>query len=299
MSRYLAQHLAALQGALRRLAATPLNAVLSLLVIGVALALPSAGWLIIDNLGAVTGSASGVQQISIFMAIDASKKEVGEIESRLTAAKPGNWRLVSRDDALKQLQAAEGMAEIVASLPRNPLPDAFVVEPVDTQPQAMERLAKTFAGWPKVAHVQLDSAWVKRFDAFLRIGQLAITLLAGLLGGALVTVTFNTIRLQILAQAAEIEVAKLIGATDAFISRPFHYFGALQGALGGLFAALLVALGGQLLAAPVDELIALYGGSFVLHGLSAAHAGALMAIGGALGWLGAQLSVAIHLRRLG
>ena len=299
MSRYLAQHLAALQGALRRLAAAPLNSLLSLLVIGVALALPSAGWLIIDNLGAVTGSASGVQQISIFMAIDASKKEVGEIESRLTAAKPGNWRLVSRDDALKQLQAAEGMAEIVASLPRNPLPDAFVVEPVDTQPQAMERLAKTFAGWPKVAHVQLDSAWVKRFDAFLRIGQLAITLLAGLLGGALVTVTFNTIRLQILAQAAEIEVAKLIGATDAFISRPFHYFGALQGALGGLFAALLVALGGQLLAAPVDELIALYGGSFVLHGLSAAHAGALMAIGGALGWLGAQLSVAIHLRRLG
>ena len=299
MSRYLAQHLAALQGALRRLAAAPLNAVLSLLVIGVALALPSAGWLIIDNLGAVTGSASGVQQISVFMAVDASKKEIGEIESRLTAAKPGNWRLVSRDDALKQLQAAEGMAEIVASLPRNPLPDAFVVEPVDTQPQAMERLAKTFAGWPKVAHVQLDSAWVKRFDAFLRIGQLAITLLAGLLGGALVTVTFNTIRLQILAQAAEIEVAKLIGATDAFISRPFHYFGALQGALGGLFAALLVALGGQLLAAPVDELIALYGGSFVLHGLSAAHAGALMAIGGALGWLGAQLSVAIHLRRLG
>ena len=299
MSRYLAQHLAALQGALRRLVAAPLNTILSLLVIGVALALPSAGWLIIDNLGAVTGSASGVQQISIFMAVDASKKEVGEIESRLRAANPGSWRQVSRDDALKQLQASEGMAEIVASLPRNPLPDAFVVEPADTQPQAMERLAKTFAGWPKVAHVQLDSAWVKRFDAFLRIGKLSITLLASLLGGALVTVTFNTIRLQILAQAAEIEVAKLIGATDAFISRPFHYFGALQGALGGLFAALLVALGGQLLAAPVDELIALYGGSFVLHGLSAAHVGALMAIGGALGWLGAQLSVAIHLRRLG
>ena len=299
MSRYFAQHLAALQGALRRLASTPLSSLLSLLVIGVALALPSAGWLIIDNLGAVTGSASGVQQISVFMTIDAGKKDVGEIESRLAAAKPGNWRFVSRDDALKQLQASEGMAEIVASLPRNPLPDAFVVEPTDTEPQAMERLAKTFSGWPKVAHVQLDSAWIKRFDAFLRIGKLAITMLASLLAGALVTVTFNTIRLQILAQAAEIEVAKLIGATDAFISRPFHYFGALQGALGGLFAALLVVLGGRLLAAPVDELIALYGNSVVLHGLSAANVGALAAIGAALGWLGAQLSVAIHLRRLG
>ena len=299
MSRYLAQHLAALQGALRRLAAAPLNSLLSLLVIGVALALPSAGWLIIDNLGTVTGSASGVQQISIFMTLDANKKDVGEIEARLSANSPGNWRFVARDDALKRLQSSEGMSEIVASLPRNPLPDAFVVEPVDTQPQAMERLAKSFSGWPKVAHVQLDSAWVKRFDAFLRIGKLSVTMLAGLLAGALVTVTFNTIRLQILAQAAEIEVAKLIGATDAFISRPFHYFGALQGALGGLFAALLVGLGGHLLAAPVDELIALYGGSFLLHGLSVANVGALTAIGAALGWLGAQLSVAIHLRRLG
>jgi cell division transport system permease protein len=299
MNNYFAQHLAALRDALRRLVAAPLTTILSLLVIGIALALPSAGWLFIDNLGGITGSASGVQQISIFMAADASKKDVGEIESRLRAAKPGNWRFVSRDEAIKRLQSSEGMAEIIASLPRNPLPDAFIVEPGDKAPLAMERLAKTFSGWPKVAHVQLDSAWVKRFDAFLRIGKLAITLLAGLLAGALVAVTFNTIRLQILAQSAEIEVVKLIGATDGFICRPFQYFGALQGALGGLFAALLVALGGQLLAAPVGELVALYGGSFVLHGLSPVSVGALAAIGAALGWLGAQLSVVIHLRRLG
>ena len=299
MNSFFAQHFAALRDALRRLFAAPLNTILSLLVIGIALALPSAGWLVIDNLGAITGSASGVQQISIFMVIDAGKKDVGEIESRLRAAKPGNWRFVSRDEALKRLQSSEGMTEIIASLPKNPLPDAFVVEPDDTQPQALESLAKTFSGWPKIAHVQLDSAWVKRFDAFLRIGKLAITLLAGLLAGALVAVTFNTIRLQILAQAAEIEVAKLIGATDAFICRPFQYFGALQGALGGLFAALLVALGGRLLAAPGGELVALYGGSLVLHGLTPANVGALAAIGAALGWLGAQLSVAIHLRRLG
>lgn len=299
MNGLLAQHLAALRDALRRLGGAPLNTLLSLLVIGIALALPSAGWLIIDNLGGITGSASGVQQISIFMSIDASRKEVGEIESRLAAAKPGRWNFVSRDEALKRLQSSEGMAEIIASLPKNPLPDAFVVEPADTRPPSMEGLAKTFAGWPKVAHVQLDSAWVKRFDAFLRIGKLAITLLAGLLAAALVAVTFNTIRLQILAQAAEIEVTKLIGATDAFIRRPFHYFGALQGALGGLFAALLVVLGAGLLAAPAGELIALYGGNFELHGLSPAGVGALAAIGAALGWLGAQLSVAIHLHRLG
>ena len=299
MNRFFAQHQAALSSALRRLFASPLNTLLSLLVIGIALALPSAGWLVLDNLRSVTGSASGVQQISVFMTLEASKKDVSEIESRLRAAKLGDWTFVARDEALKRLQAAEGMSEIIASLPKNPLPDAFIVEPSDTQPESLEALAKTISGWPKVAHVQLDSAWVKRFDVFLRIGKLSIALLAGLFAAALVAVTFNTIRLQILAQAAEIEVAKLIGATHAFIRRPFQYFGALQGALGGLFAALLVALGGRLLAAPVGELVALYGGEFVLHGLTAANVAVLAACGALLGWLGAQLSVSLHLHRIG
>lgn len=299
MNALFALHLAALRDALRRLVASPLNSALSLLVIGIALALPCAGWVVLDNLRALTGSASGVQQISLFMTTDAGSREVGEIESRLREAQPGNWRFVAKDEALKRLQASEGLAEIVAGLPKNPLPDAFVVEPADTRPESVERLAKTFSDWPKVAHVQLDSAWVKRFDAFLRIGKLAIALLAGLLAGALVAVTFNTIRLQILAQAAEIEVAKLIGATDAFIRRPFQYFGALQGALGGLFAALLVSGGGLLLATPVNELVELYSANFVLHGLSAVNIVMLAAGGAALGWLGAQLSVAIYLRRIG
>lgn len=299
MSHFFAQHQAALKSALRRLLASPLNTLLSLLVIGIALALPSAGWLVLDNLRSVTGSASGVQQISVFMTLEASKKDVAEIESRLRAAKLGEWTFVARDEALKRLQAAEGMSEIIASLPKNPLPDAFIVEPSDTRPESLEALAKTIFGWPKVAHVQLDTAWVKRFDAFLRIGKLSIALLGVLFAGALVVVTFNTIRLQILAQAAEIEVAKLIGATHAFIRRPFQYFGALQGALGGLFAALLVALGGRLLAVPVGELVALYGGEFVLHGLTAANVAVLAACGAVLGWLGAQLSVSLHLQRIG
>ena len=292
MSAWIAQHLAALRDALRRLAAAPLNTALSLLVIGIALTLPSAGWVALENLRMVAGGSSNSQQISIFLTLDAGKRDVGEIETRLRAAGAGSWHFVAREDALKRLQATEGMAEIVASLPRNPLPDAFIVEPGDLRPEALEALAKTFADWPKVAHVQLDSAWIKRFDAFLRIARLAVTMLAGLFAAALVAVTFNTIRLQILAQAAEIEVARLIGATDAFIRRPFQYFGALEGALGGLLAAALVAVGQHLLAAPVGELAALYGGSFALRAGRALH-------DAALGWLGAQISVAIHLRRIG
>jgi cell division transport system permease protein len=300
VSAWLAQHLFALRDAWRRLAAAPLNSLLSLLVIGVALTLPTSGWLALDNLRKLTGDAPGVQQISIFMALDVGKRELAEIEARLQAAAgPGSWRFVPREEALARLQASEGMAEIIASLPHNPLPDAFVVTPGDAPPEALDGLAKTFADWPKVAHVQLDSAWVKRLDALLRLGKLVVMLLAALFAGALVTITFNTIRLQILAQAAEIEVAKLIGATDTYIQRPLHYFGVLQGVLGGLCAALLVTAGFHLLTPAVAELARLYGTSFTLQGLSMRDLGLLTAIGGTLGWLGAKVSVLIHLRRIG
>jgi cell division transport system permease protein len=297
MNAWLSQHRIALAGAARRLWQAPLNTVLSLLVIGIALTLPAAGYVLLDSLGQLAGSASGAQQISLFLASDAGKKDVAEIEERLKKSGAGSWRFVSREEALKRLQGNEGMAEIVASLPRNPLPDAFIIDARDKAPEKLEALRQTFAGWPKVAHVQLDSAWVRRFDAFLRLGKLAVTLLAAVFGTGLVVVTFNTIRLQVLSQAAEIEVARLIGATDAFIRRPFYYFGALQGAFGGLLAAALVAIGLRLLNAPVSELAALYGGKFALTGPSLAHVGLLAAAGALLGWLGAQLSVSLSLRQ--
>jgi cell division transport system permease protein len=231
------------------------------------------------------------------MKLDASRKEIGEIENRLRQAATGKWRFVPKEDALKRLQDSEGMAEIVASLPRNPLPDAFIVEPTNSEPEALEILRKEIAGWPKVAHVQLDSAWVKRFDAFLRLARLALWMLAGIFAAGLVAATFNTIRLQVMAQAAEIEVARMIGATDAFIRRPFYYFGALQGALGGLLAAALVLGALHLLAGPVGELAALYGGTFSLRLPGALEVAALAGIGAFLGWLGAQLSVSLSLRK--
>lgn len=298
MSRWLAQHHAALLMALRRFLAAPLSTLLSLLAIGIALTLPAFGYVVLDNLRELGRGATGAQQISIFMAVGTSKRDLAEIENRLKALSTAKVTFVSRDEALSRLKNSQEMAEIVASLPRNPLPDAFIIEPADASPERLEALREEFAAWPSVAHVQLDSAWVKRFDAFLRLGKLVLFLLAGLFSAGLVAVTFNTVRLQVMAQAAEIELARMIGATDAFIRRPFYYFGALQGALGGLLAAALVLGALKLLAAPVAELGALYGGNFVLHAPIASEITMLASFGALLGWLGAQLSVSLSLRQL-
>ena len=156
MNAWFVQHRAALASAVRRLWLAPLNTLLSLLVIGIVLTLPAFGYVLLDNLRDLGRNVSGVQQISLFMNLDAGRKDVGEIENRLKQAANGKWRFVPKEEALKRMQTSEGMAEIVASLPRNPLPDAFIVEPTNTAPEALEILRKEFSGWPKVAHVQLD-----------------------------------------------------------------------------------------------------------------------------------------------
>jgi cell division transport system permease protein len=161
MNAWFIQHRAALAAAFRRLWATPLNTLLSLIVIGIALTLPAFGYVALDNLRDLGRNASGVQQISLFMSLEASRKDVGEIESRLRQAANGKWKFVPKEDALKRMQSSEGMAEIVASLPRNPLPDAFIVEPANTEPEALEILRTWgWVGMGVIAASGADSAWL-------------------------------------------------------------------------------------------------------------------------------------------
>ena len=297
MKGWLLHHKQASSQALRRLAGTPLNTLLGALVLGIALALPAAGEMLLANFLRLAQRVAATPQISVFMALDAANKEVAEIESLLRKhPQTRELRLVQREDTLKRFKESEGLAEVLESLPRNPFPDAFVVVPRDESPAALEAMRAEFAKYRRVEHVQLDSAWVKKLDALLRLARLAVTLLAAVLGVALVAVTFNTIRLQILTQQQEIEVSRLLGATDAFIRRPFYYFGALQGLAGGLVAWSAVLIATLLLRGPVADLAALYGIEFALHILPFVDSVLLFGLASLLGWAGAWLSLTRHLR---
>ena len=231
----------------------------------------------------------------MYLDLGADRRAVQDVEARLKAhPSVKSARLIAREETLARMKASEGLGDVIEALPKNPFPDAFVITPADDAPQAMEQLAAELRKLPKIGHVQLDSDWVRRLDALLRIGRTGVLLLMLLLGAGLVAVTFNTIRLQVLSGRAEIEVSRLLGATDAFIRRPFQYHGALLGLLGGLVAWLLVAGTTLWLAAPVAEVASLYRSGFVLQPLSATDSLALLAGAAALGWLGASLSVRQH-----
>src|SRR5574340_584658 len=239
------------------------------LVIGIALSLPAGMYLLLQNAQGLVAQLSGTPQISLFLEMNAKAEEIDRLHKQL-AQHPAvaGVEFVPRAEALERLKQSTGLADLIGGLQQNPLPDAFVVHPKPGDAQALDALRGELAKLPKVGEAQLDSAWAYKLEALLKFGRMGVLILASLLSLALVAVTFNTIRLQILTQRDEIEVARLIGATDGFIRRPFLYFGAAQGLLGGVMAWLIVTLSLLLRNAQLGALSQLYASQFTLRPLS-------------------------------
>lgn len=299
MRTWLRHHRQAFALSLAKLLAHKPATLLNALVIGVALALPAGGYALLANLLSVTQRFAPQPQLSLFLRPEATRPEADAIAARLKAdARIATVRFVSRDEALKGLRATEGLADVVAALGQNPLPDAFVIRARDPVPETLEALANDLRKVSGVADAQVDSAWARRLAAIAATGRIATGLLAGLLAVGLVAVTFNTIRLQILTHAEEIEVSRLIGATDGYIARPFYYLGLVQGVAGGLVALAILWLGLAVLNLGVQDLADSYGSAFRLAFVSTGDSLAMIAFAGLLGWLGSYLSVSIHLRQI-
>ncbi len=296
MTPWLRHHVQSAIAALRRLGHAPLALALNVVAVGIALALPLGGYLILENLGAVAGRIGAEPQLSVFFATDAGKAEIDRVAAELKRA-PGirAVRFVSRDEALRTIQQSDGIADIVATLKGNPLPDAFVADLAPGETVAAEQLAAVLRDLPKVARVQFDAAWAQRVGVMLRLGRLAVGLLAAMLAVGLVAVTFNAVRLQILTRRDEIELAGLVGATNAYIRRPFLYQGATLGLLGGLAAAAIMLGTAALLDREVTNVAQAYGSEFRLRLLPARDWAAVLGFSAVIGWAGAYASVSRYL----
>lgn len=299
MRAWLGHHRSALGLVLRRMLRAPLASLLTVVVGGAALSLPAGLYLLVQNVQTLAEALPAEPQISLFMALDAKPEATRRVKTELGRyAGIKNFRFVPRDQALRELEQGAGMGDVMQGLAQNPLPDAFVVTPASTDPGVLERMGADFSRWPGVEHVQLDSAWAKRLHALLALGRRTALILGALLGFALAVIVGNTIRLQILTQREEIEVSKLIGASDPFIRRPFLYYGALHGLIGGLAAWTIVGIGILLLNQDVTQISRLYASDFSLHGLPLHDGASLLALSTGLGWAGAFLAVGRYLRRI-
>lgn len=289
---WLLAHWNACRLALTRLTSAPLYTLLAVLGIGIALALPAGGHLLLNHVATQARSGSPTPQLTVFLAVDAERKTALAIEARLRGqAGVAKTQLLAREDTLARMKVAKGLADAIAVLPKNPFPDAIVVTPADDSPAAIEALATIVRQWREVEQVQIDADWARRLSALIRLANTGVLLLATLLGIGLVTITFNTIRLQRITRQTEVAVSRLLGATDAFIRRPFLWYGSLLGLLGGVMAWLIVGTATLWLRLPVAELARLYGLDLMLALPSAPDSALLLAAATLLGWLGAALSM--------
>lgn len=296
MRSWLTQHRFVFFLTLRRLFSTPVTSLLSVIVMGIALSLPAGIYVLMENLQSISGQTASSPQMSLFLKLDAKKDDIESIKQRLEEdPQIVSFQFISKDAALYQLQQNNGVTDIAAALVRNPLPDAFIVHTLEGAPEVLEQLRVAMQKWPEIEHVQFDSAWIERLNALLKLGRFVVLMLATLLSVAIIAIMFNTIRLQILTKRDEIEISKLMGATDSFIRRPFLYFGTIQGLAGGATAWFIIALAIEAMNGELAELARLYNLDLHLQHLSSGDSISLLLFSAWLGWLGARISVASHL----
>ena len=289
MKNWLNQHQQAMRIVLHKMRANLASTLLICLVMGVTLCLPGLLYIVVANLNMVAGEVKAEPQISLFLQLDATSEQITAINAKLKQHSGVlNHRFVSRQEAWHTLQESSPATQ---DLSENPLPDAYFVQPKDVSPTAVDALKTEFQSYPGVALAQIDAAWLERLHALLGIGEKAVLILAAILGFAILAIIGNTIRLQIVTQRNEIEVSKLIGATNRFIRRPFLYAGSLYGLGGGISALILINAIVSLFNYAIADFAKLYASDFKLSLLPFSIQLLLILFALGMGLLGSWLAV--------
>ncbi|EGV33959.1 protein of unknown function DUF214 [Thiorhodococcus drewsii AZ1] len=291
-------HLQSIIATLGRLMDTPLPTGMTIAVIGISLSLPASLYVMTENLRTMAGGWDQSAAVSLFLKLETSDKDAEKVAARLRAwPEISQVHLIKRDQALAEFRALGGFEEALEQLKSNPLPVVLAIYPnhFNASPENLERLRIRLLNLPESDFARMDTLWLKRFQAILDLVQSASMLLGGLLGLGVLLIVGNTIRLEILNRRIEIEIMELVGATHAFIRRPFLYTGAWYGLLGGLTAWLLVSIAVLLLQRPVSRLATLYRSEFDLSGLGLSATGVILGGSILLGLIGSWVAVNRHL----
>jgi len=295
---WLSRHVQEALTSLGRLLRYPLQTAMTVAVIAISLTLPAGLHLLTRNLTALSASWDQTATISLFLKKDTAIAQAQTLAEELRAhPKLSRITLIGPDEALAELGNYDGFSEAIAQLGENPLPAVLALQPKPDvwAPEALERLAGELAALPQTDFVRLDTQWVRRFQAIVSLVQRGVMLLSGLLALAVLLVIGNTIRLEIENRRSEVEIMALVGATPAFIRRPFLYTGCWYGLLGGIGAWILTASALVLGQGPVSRLAVLYYTQFPLSGLGPISSLAILGSGLCLGLIGSWISVGRHL----
>ncbi len=290
------QHLRQAVASLGELWRTPSASLLTMAVLGVSLTLPTTLHLLVKNVQQISDSFTSAAEISLFIKEQTPENQIKSLATVLSADNEiAQVRHISQQQALAEFAEVSGFGQALNYLTVNPLPDVLLVQPTNTDPAAAQRLLERLSNERIVEFGKLDIDWLSRLDALVSLLRQAVLVIALLLLSAVLLIIGNTIRLSIMNKKDEIEVMKLVGATDAFIQRPFLYTGVWFGVFGGLLAFLIVELMLWWLQGAIARLTDLYHSDFSLQPLSFTEFVILLAVAVLLGLTGSYLSVRRHI----
>lgn len=300
LSAWLGHHAQSLVFSLGKLYRAPASTLMTVAVIAITLTLPAGFYLFMKNIENLSGDLRSTTRISLFLKLDMSEQAASELNRRLRQRKDiAGSEFITRERALEEFRASSGLGDSLEYLDDNPLPHTLLVQPdPGLDSLTVKQLLQQLRNLPEVDIAQLDTEWLERLYTLLEIARRAVTIISLLFGFAVLLIVGNTIRLDIQSRYQEIIVTKLIGATDAFIRRPFLYSGVWYGLFGGLLAWIIVELSAIAISGPWQRLGELYRSELSLVTFSVGDFMILIAASTALGLFGSWLAVARHLSEI-
>lgn len=299
LSMHLRNHRNDCRSSLKELRANPIASLMTFLVLGIALALPTGLHLILKNTQALTNDWDSTTKVSLFLKANTSSEKTQKLIANLSLREDvASVNFIGADAALREFQSSSGFGRALAFLDENPLPDVLEITPsrAYNEPEKAQTMLEALREYPEVEIAQLDLEWVKRLHSMIAVAQRVTQMIALILGFAVLLIVGNTIRLSIHSKREEIEIIKLVGATDGFIQRPFLYSGFWYGIIGGLLAWSILTLALFSVEDAISALMNLYDSTFQLAYLSFGEFFYLLLISAALGLIGSWASVARHLK---
>ncbi len=279
-------HLRCLMASLGQLMQSPTSTILTVAVIGIALALPVGLSLMLNNIGQMTGTVDTTNKISLYLKKDLNEKQITQLQKKLESNDQiSEITFISSDQALEEYGQTSGQGDLIELLGDNPLPAVLNIQPAhEVSPEDLDSLVSKLGKLPEVELVQFDSHWAQRLHSIIQLLSKFATVLSTLLIASILLIIGNTIRVGIQSRIQEIQLSRLFGATNAFIRRPFLYSGLLYGFFGGILASLLLLISYSMLAGPVQELLSSYqvdlesSSSFLKYCLLSIFGGALLGV---------------------
>lgn len=297
---YFLHHIQSLIFSFGKIYQAPVSTIMTVAVIGITLSLPGGFYLLLKNINAMSGDYRSITQITLYLDIKLSEKKARAFEREISGMKNvQSTEFISRQASLEAFRESSGFGKSIDTLANNPLPHTIIVEPRDEADTfAVKILLNTLQADPQVNIAKLDTEWLERLYTILEIAKRSVVMVTILFSIAVLLIIGNTIRLDIQNRYQEIIVTKLIGATNAFIRRPFLYGGVWYGLLGGLMSWLIVEIGYLAISGPLNRLNLLYQADLESITFTFQDFIVLVTSSTLLGLAGSWIAVARHLNQI-